>query len=232
MPRVLITGANRGIGLEFARQYARDGWDVLACCRSTSSDLEGMEGVEVHHLDVTDHAAVESLAASLSGLPIDVLINNAGVNGQTSSSDRSFANQAFGNTDYENWRETLEINLIAPMKLAECFVDSVAASRQKKIVTLSSEFGSISRNDMGGFYRYRSSKAGVNAVMRSMAVDLEKLGILAVALHPGWVRTDLGGDNADIDVQTSVSGMRSVIASLTREQVGDVIDYDGRVVPY
>lgn len=232
MPTVLITGANRGLGLEFTRQYARDHWKVLACCRAASDELSAIEQASIHELDVTDHAAIESLASTLSGTAIDVLINNAGVNGQASMSDRSASSQAFGNTDYDNWRKTLEINLLAPMKIAEAFIDHVQGSELKTIVTLSSHLGSISDNRMGGFYSYRSSKAGVNAIMKSMSLDLIDQGVLAVALHPGWVRTDLGGENAEISPVESVAGMRRVIAGLKPEQLGKVIAWNGEEVPY
>lgn len=232
MPTVLVTGANRGLGYEFARQYSADGWRVLAVCRKPSAELEKLDNVSVHLLDVTDHKAIEALADTLSGVAIDVLINNAGVNGQTSFEDRGFGNQAFGNTDYENWRNTLEINLLAPMKMAESFVEHVAASQEKKILTLTSQVGSIAENTSGGFYRYRASKAGVNAIMKSMSIDLLPREILALSLHPGWVRTDLGGENAEISPETSVTGMREVIANLTADKLGDVIAYSGETVPY
>src|SRR5690606_7002309 len=140
--------------------------------------------------------------------------------------------QRFGQMDYADWERTLRINVLAPMKMAECFVEHVARSTEKKIVTLTSMLGSIGMNTTGGLYGYRASKAAVNAVMRSMSIDLRERGILAIAMHPGWVRTDMGGRDADIDAATSVSGMRRVIAALTTDDLGHVFAYDGSRLPY
>ena len=232
MPTVLITGAARGLGLEFVRQYAADGWRVVACCRTASADLQAIDGVEIRTLDVTDHDAIEKLADDLSDTPIDVLLNVAGVNGQLGIDDRSPETQAFGNTNFDNWRKTLEINLLAPMKIAESLASHVMASAQKKIVTLTSEFASMTLNKTGGFHSYRTSKAGVNAMMKSMALDVKEQGILTLALHPGWVQTDMGGAQAPITAETSVRGMRAVIANLTPDQSGQFIAYSGEVLPY
>lgn len=228
----LVTGANRGLGLEFARQYSRSGWRVLACCRSSSAELEGLKHVDVYQLDVTDHAGIEALAAELSGVEIDVLINNAGVNGQASMDDRSPETQAFGNTDYENFMRTLRINLFGPLKVAESFVDHVASSKRKTIANVTSLYGSIGSNESGAFYAYRASKSGLNAITKSMAVDLKDCGVVAVGLHPGWVATDLGGTNADISPEESVAGMRQVLANLNPSNSGKVIAYSGEIVPY
>ena len=232
MPVVLITGSNRGLGLEFARQYGSAGWRVLACCRTSSPHLEAIKNVEIYRLDVTDHARVDALAKTLEGTPIDILINNAGVNGQAGMEDRSPETQAFGNTDYESFMQTLRVNLFGPMKMAESFVEHVAASEQKRLANLTSFYGSIAGNDTGAFYSYRASKAGVNAITKSMAIDLKDRGILAVALHPGWVATDLGGPNASIRPDESVSGMRKVLAALTESDSGKMIAYTGEVVPF
>jgi NAD(P)-dependent dehydrogenase (short-subunit alcohol dehydrogenase family) len=218
------------------RQYAADGWRVLACARGQSAELarlaEAYPQICRHALDVTDHLMVERLATALSGEPIDVLLNNAAVYGAVGFADGGMGNQGFGHTDYTDWIHTLEVNVLGPMKMSEAFVEHVAMSEQKKIITLSSIVGSMELNTVGGLYRYRSSKAAVNAIMKSMSVDLLARGILAVAVHPGWVRTDMGGPNAEIEAETSVAGVRKVIAALTKKQLGRVINYDGNTLPY
>src|SRR5690606_32195770 len=140
--------------------------------------------------------------------------------------------QRFGVMDYDEWAHTLRVNVMAPMRMAECFVDHVARSEEKKIITLTSMLGSMGLNTSGGLYGYRSSKAAVNAVMKSMSIDLAERGILAVALHPGWVKTDMGGGDAPVDVVTSIAGMRRVIAGLAPDAVGRVYAYDGSQLPY
>lgn len=236
MDTVLITGANRGLGLEFAKQYAAGGWRVIACSRHSSPGLAGLiglqPGVMPFALDVTDSGQIERLAAELAGEAIDVLINNAGTMGKSAFGGSASADQRFGNTNYEDFENILRANVMGPLKMAEAFVEHVARSRQKKIVTLSSVLGSVSLNTSGGLYCYRASKAAVNAIVKSMSIDLAERGILAVALHPGWVRTEMGGANAAIDAVASVSGMRGVIAALTRDSLGNVISYDGNVLPY
>ncbi|HZF15900.1 MAG TPA: SDR family oxidoreductase [Steroidobacteraceae bacterium] len=229
MPAVLVTGASRGIGLEFVRQFSADGWRVIAGCRQPQGAAElaklaaGSAGrVTVHPLDVLEHAGIDRLSAQLAQTPLDVLINNAGVGGQ----------QKFGEANYALWLETFRVNTLGPMKVAEAFAKQVAAGGEKKIVTLTSVMGSIGQNNLGGMYGYRSTKAAANAVMRSMAIDLKRLGIIAIAMHPGWVKTDMGGPQAQIDVATSVGGMRRVIAGLKREDSGSFLGYDGKQLPW
>ncbi|MEE4185712.1 MAG: SDR family oxidoreductase, partial [Gammaproteobacteria bacterium] len=218
MSTVLITGANRGLGLEFARQYAASGWSVIACSRNPGAELEalvaGSANVRWHALDVTDHSAIEALAAELAETPVDVLLNNAGFYGRVSFADGGVAHQAFGATDFANWQRVLQVNLFAPMKMAEAFIQHVKRSDQKKIVTLSSMLGSMALNTLGGMYAYRTSKAAVNMMMHSMGIDLGKQGVTAVAMHPGWVRTDMGGPGAEIEAEESVAGVIRVIAEL------------------
>jgi NAD(P)-dependent dehydrogenase (short-subunit alcohol dehydrogenase family) len=240
MPTVLVTGASRGLGLEFARQYAADGWRVLAGVRSParSTELAGLAAgsaglIEVHPLDVADHASIDALAARLAGTPIDVLLNNAGTMGKGEFGRQGLAMDRFGASDFEDWAQTFRINAFAPMKMAEAFVAHVGASEQKKIVSITSVVGSIARNTIGGLYSYRASKAALNAIMRSMSVDLgRRHGIIAAPLHPGWARTDMGGGRADISAAQSVSGCRSVIAGLTREGAGRYWAYDGSELPW
>ncbi len=230
MPTVFITGANRGLGLEFARQYLDDGWDVIATCRNAgqATALKALAGssagtLAVHGMAVDDDGAITALAQDLSGQAIDVLINNAGVMGPRLS---------FGELDSAAWAEVLRINVIAPLKVAEAFVGHVARSDQKKIVTVSSKMGSMTDNTSGGSFIYRSSKAGVNAAMRSLSFEVAPQGIASAMLHPGWVRTDMGGPNGLIDATESVSGMRSVIAALDADMSGRFWNYDGTEIPW
>jgi NAD(P)-dependent dehydrogenase (short-subunit alcohol dehydrogenase family) len=232
MKTALITGANRGIGLEFARQYATDGWHVLACSRypEKSDELNKLaarhpERVKIHALDVSDHVQIDRLAQLLADESIDLLINNAGI---YPDSDKS----GFGHTDYAEWLQAFRINTVAPLKMTEAFAAQISRSEQKTIVTITSKMGSIADNSGGGSYLYRSSKAAVNMVVKSLAIDLKPIGITAVVFHPGWVKTDMGGPNALISAEQSVSGIRQVIAKLTMAESGKFFAYDGQIIPW
>lgn len=237
MPKsVLVTGANRGLGLEFVRQYTADGWRVHACCRSPDGAAELGEWrtrhaglVSVHALDVADFGAIDALAASLAGSPLDLLINNAGIYAPEPG-QRDENGQSFGNMDYKFWETAFLINALAPFKLAEALVENVAASEWRRIVTISSGMGSISQTD-GGYHAYRSSKAAVNMIMTGLALELRERGIRVAALSPGWVRTRMGGASARLSVEESVAGMREQIAALDGP-VGGILRYDGSVVPW
>ncbi|MAE44573.1 MAG: short-chain dehydrogenase [Magnetovibrio sp.] len=227
MPTVLITGANRGIGFEFARQYADGGWRVIATCRdpANAGELSALGGdIEVHGLDVTDHVRIQALAKSLERSAIDLLLSNAGVSGPRPN--------PFGGIDYQSWMEVLSVNAMSPLKLCECFVDHVARSDLKRIVAVTSKMGSIAENSSGGSYIYRSSKTALNAVMKSLSVELASRRVIVAVLHPGWVRTDMGGPGALIEARTSVAGMRQVIAGLKLEDSGGFFNYDGAGIPW
>ena len=228
-PTLLITGANRGLGLEFVKQYAEAGWQVVACCRwpDDAKELNALADqysgqIEIYALDVADFEQIDALALLLQGKPIDLLINNAGV----------YPQSEFGRVDYEAWAEAFHINAMAPMKMVEAFAQHVAASSHKKIVTLTSKMGSIDDNTSGGSYIYRSTKAAGNMVMKSLAVDLKPMGIASTILHPGWVRTDMGGPNGLIDAPESVAGMRKVIEVLSLATSGRFVAYDGKIIPW
>lgn len=232
MKTLLITGANRGIGLEFVRQYAAEGWRVFACCRKpAAADLlnrlvnQFPDRIQAHALDVTAHQQIEQLAQTLTGQPIDLLINNAGVY----PPDRG---DAFGKTDYAAWQHAFEVNTMAPLKMTEAFIKQVARSELKTIVTITSKMGSVTDNRGGGSYIYRSSKAGVNIVVKSLSIDLNPQKIIAVVLHPGWVKTDMGGPGALITTEQSVTGMRRVIGNLTLQDSGKFYAFDGQIVPW
>ncbi len=232
MATVLVTGASRGLGLEFVRQYGAEGWEVLACARAPerAEDLQALAAssagkVTVHALDVTDFQAIDALAHRLQNVPIDLLINNAGTMGSRGAT--------FGSSDFADWDDTFRLNTFAPMKMAEAFAPHVARGAHKKIVSISTIMASLARNNMGGFYAYRASKAALNAIMVSLAIDLgRRHGIAVAAIHPGWVRTDMGGPRAEIDPRRSVEGMRRVIAGLAREQGGRFWGYDGSELPW
>ena len=227
MPSVLITGANRGLGLEFTRQYAADGWQVFAACRdpARARNLAAVEGdVSAETLDVDDGPQVAALANKLSGQPIDVLINNAGIYGPKDVTRDTVV--------YDAWGQVFRTNAMSPLAVSAAFAANVAQGGQKKIITLSSIMGSIAENDSSGDFIYRSSKAAVNAVMKSLAGDLKSEGITVAVLHPGWVRTDMGGPDAAIEAPESVTGMRAVIAGLKESDSGRFLNYDGTEIPW
>jgi NAD(P)-dependent dehydrogenase (short-subunit alcohol dehydrogenase family) len=175
-------------------------------------------------LDVTNDAQIDTLSRQLSGVAIDLLFNNAGTYGQWDS--------RFGNSDVAQWMAALRTNVIAPMKVMEAFVDQVARSQQRVIAGMSSKMGSMADNSSGGSYVYRSSKAALNAVLVSAAHDLRDRGIKVVALHPGWVRTDMGGPDGEISVAQSVTSLRRTIAALTPADSGRFLDIDGSKIPW
>jgi len=230
MPVILLTGANRGLGLELAHQYAKDNWRVIACCRDPENAhnlkqlATDMPQLTLHMLDVQNADHLQSLADSFKEQPIDILLNNAGVYGQKDA--------YFGNTDSDRWLNTFKINTIAPMKIMEAFVDNVAASEIRIIASMSSKMGSIADNSSGGSYVYRSSKSALNMVMASAAIDLQPRGITSVILHPGWVRTDMGGPNGEMSVEESVTAMRRTLAGITAKDNGCFFEIDGSIIPW
>jgi NAD(P)-dependent dehydrogenase (short-subunit alcohol dehydrogenase family) len=227
MPTVLVTGANRGLGLEFARQYAADGWQVLAACRSPEAAMElqriaveSNRRIRVLEMDVTDAASVRAAAEGLKGEAIDLLLNNAGIGGPPA--------QRIGSLDYAAWAKVLDTNALGPMRVVEAFLENVAKSHLKQVVTITSGMGSIEDNTSGGRYAYRSSKAAVNMVMKSLSVDLAPRGITCVVMNPGWVRTDMGGAGGKLSPEESIRAMRSVIASLKAKDSGRFLNYTGK----
>lgn len=229
MPNVLITGANRGIGLEFTRQYAEAGWQVFACSRHTDArELNALADkytgkISLHTLDVADSNQIENLARQLKGTPIDVLLNNAGIYPGGNK-------ETFGSIDYDAWVKAFQVNTMAPLKMAESFAENVAKSSEKKIVNITSKMGSIDDNTSGGYYLYRSSKTALNMVVKSLSLDLAPRGITTIVLHPGWVQTDMGGSNAPTPPDRSVAGMRRVIAGLSLKDSGKFYDFNGQEI--
>jgi NAD(P)-dependent dehydrogenase (short-subunit alcohol dehydrogenase family) len=228
---ILVTGASRGIGLEFVRQYAAAGWRVHAACRQPAGAAmlqalahEHAGRVHVHPLEVTDGQQRARLAAALRHEPLDILLNNAGVWGGEG--------QAFGSSNEQEWLHGLRVNAIAPLLMMEAFADPVARSRRRLMANMSSRMGSIADNQMGGYYPYRSSKAALNMITMSAAIDLRPRGITCVVLHPGWVRTDMGGPEAEISPERSVTGLRAVLDRIGPQDSGAFFDYDGSRIPW
>ena len=236
MPHVFITGANRGLGLEHARQYVDQGWQVTVTARDpeAATDLQALcerhgDALRIVQLDVTDHAAIEALAEQLDGTPIDILLNNAGSFGPAGAPE-GMAYQSLANMDYGIWRELLEINLLAPFKIAVALRPNLIAGDQRLLVMMSTGLASITENLHGGAYAYRSSKAGLNILARGMAAEWPDL--IVIAMSPGWCRTDLGGPDAPIDPVDSVRAQQALYSRLGSADTGRFIDMDGETVPW
>jgi NAD(P)-dependent dehydrogenase (short-subunit alcohol dehydrogenase family) len=228
MTTVLITGANRGIGLEFAKQYAAEGADVIACCRAPGkadalNALAKTAGFKVMALDVTSPKSVAALKTALAGQPVDILINNAGVGGPR--------NEPRGSINFDAWVETLKTNSVAPMLVSLALHDNLKAGKLKKLITITSMMGSIA-NHGGGAYAYRASKAAVNSVMHGLSKEWAKDGIAVGIYHPGWVKTDMGGASAPVTPQDSVKGLRAQIAGLNAAKSGAYLDYTGQEIAW
>ncbi len=229
MNTVVITGANRGLGLEFVRQYLADGWHVIAGCRAPESavelnKLQEQGSLMVLPLDVAKQQSRESFCKAIGDTAIHLLINNAGVYGPAST--------PLGQVDEDLWLEVLRVNTVAPLKMVELLRRNLVNAESSTVAIVSSKMGSIDDNDSGALYMYRSSKSAVNSVAKSLSIDLKEEQIKVVALHPGWVLTDMGGPNALIDAPTSISGLKRVLDHLTPEQSGSFIAYDGTMIPW
>lgn len=231
MKTVLITGANRGIGLEHARRYAERGAKVWATARTPDeapelADLAAMHkgSVQVLSYDARDAAAPATLKAALGDTALDLLFANAGAMGNR--------RQSFGDVDAEGVLDLVRVNALAPLQLAEALADNVAASERKTIALQTSLMGSIADNGSGGAYQYRVSKAALNMIGRSVANDLRGRGVKVVLLHPGWVRTRMGGPGGKISVEECIEGQQRILDALTPEQSGRFFNYDGRELPW
>lgn len=227
MASVLVTGANRGLGLEFVKQYLAAGERVYAAARAPGPELSSLARQEprlsLHTLDLAGLASIDALAQELSGIAIDVLINNAG----------SFGGEAqrLGHIDYGAFVDTLQVNTLAPLRMAEAFVEHVARSERKLIAAVTSGMGSIA-DTSGGYYAYRASKAALNMSYRNLALDLRARGVTVCVVNPGWVQTDMGGAQAPTTPEVSIAGMRRVFDKLTLAQSGSFMDYRGGTLPW
>jgi NAD(P)-dependent dehydrogenase (short-subunit alcohol dehydrogenase family) len=213
-PTALITGVSRGLGKELARQYAADGWKVIGTERG--------EGVQ-YPLDVRNYQEVAQLKKKLKGEPIDLLFCNAGISGKKGMAPGSF--------DFGSWEEVLRVNLLGPAALAEALIDNVAASERRTIAMMSSRLGSISESS-GMTLPYSTSKAALNMLVKGLAATLASRNITVVALSPGWVRTDMGGEGAPLSPEASVRGLRKVIAGLKPADSGKFFSHDGSAIPW
>jgi NAD(P)-dependent dehydrogenase (short-subunit alcohol dehydrogenase family) len=220
VPTILVTGAGRGLGLELARQYAQDGWRVIGTVRD--GDLKTI-GAQTLKADVTNMAEVKALAKELEGEPIDVLFCNAGIIGKRG--------MALGSFDYAAWENVLRVNLLGAAAVIEALIDNVAASERKTVAVMSSRLGSIAETS-GMTLPYATSKAALNLLAKGLAATLDTRGIVVVALSPGWVKTDMGGEGAALTPETSVRGLRTVLGGLRREDSGKFFSYDGSQIPW
>ena len=238
MPTTLITGASRGLGLEFVRQYAAAGWDVIACARKPeqAAELQTLKrrwsgSVFVEPLDVTNAQQVESLAGRYAHQPIDVLINNAGDIGPRGAHRERINEQFFGSLNYDAWLKLFEVNTLGPMRMAEAFASSVERGSEKKMVFISSTTAS----NVEGIYNifsYCSTKAALNKCVTMLARAVKDRGIVVAAFCPGHAKTELGGAGATVEVADSIAAMRKLIAKLTMNDSGTFTRYNGARVPW
>jgi NAD(P)-dependent dehydrogenase (short-subunit alcohol dehydrogenase family) len=224
---VLITGTNRGLGLEFVKQFAIEGYQVIACTRKINKKdelhqlQEKFKTISICKLDIANFSSIDQFA-KLFKKPIDILINNAGV----------YPDSSVDHVDYKSWLDAFKINTLAAFKMTKAFLPHLKKGQLKKIASLTSKMGSIDDNSGGGEYIYRSSKTALNMVMKSLSIDLKPYDLSVITLHPGWVRTDMGGPNGLIEVDESVAGMKHQIDKLTIRTSGQFIAYDGKKIPW
>ena len=227
---ILITGTNRGIGLEFVKHYLKNNEKVIATYRNKNSAKDLLElknttsNLSLVELDVSNSNSINKFASKITDQPIDTFINNAGVFGPR--------NNEFGNFNAKEWLHVFNINTIAPLLITQKILKNLRLGKNKKLVFISSKVGSIEENTGGGMYIYRSSKTALNQVIKSLSIDFKDENFIAAALHPGWVQTDMGGPNALIDTKTSVKGMTEVIDSLVLKNSGRFYNYDGSSIPW
>jgi NAD(P)-dependent dehydrogenase (short-subunit alcohol dehydrogenase family) len=230
MSRYVVTGTNRGIGLEFVRQLLTQGHTVVATARDprTEPALQAMQQTNSQltllPLDLSDENSINTFAGQVGTTPVDVLINNAGIYGPRQAS--------LGQLRTADWEEVMLVDLIAPIMLTQALLPALRRGTDKRIAFLSSIMGSIADNSGGGAYLYRSAKAGLNQAVKSLAVDLAREQFIVLPLHPGWVKTDMGGPNAQIDVHTSVTGMLQRIQTAGSAESGKFLNYDGNTIAW
>lgn len=220
MQTVLITGANRGIGLALSKTYLAQGWQVLAVCRNASPELVESGARVIAGVDVTDQVALDKLADTFTGKKIDVLINNAGI----------LQREALGNLDYASIEQQFKVNAIAPLRVTEAFLGNL--QRGTKVAFITSRMGSIGDNTSGSYYGYRMSKAALNAAAISLARDLQPKGIAVAVLHPGYVQTAMVNFGGDISAEESAQRLSQRIADLTLENSGTFWHSNGEILPW
>ncbi|MFC3151359.1 SDR family oxidoreductase [Litoribrevibacter euphylliae] len=217
---VVITGANRGIGLELARHYQAQGDQVIGVCRETSDELDEVASMVIEHIDVSNINAIEQLKIFLSNQSIDILINNAGL----------FINETLSNMDFETIEQQMEVNAYGPLKVTLALLPQLKEG--SKIANITSRMGSIADNTSGAYYGYRASKAALNAFGKSLAEDLKSQGIAVAQLHPGFVQTRMVGFNGDISPQDAAKGLAARIEELNMENTGGFWHSNGEVLPW
>lgn len=244
MPTVLVTGANRGLGLEFTRQYAADGWRVIACCRTPDKAAalrtlaEGGELIQIEKLDITNDESIASLKSKLKGRPLDILINNAGIfsgtgiDGHVFLEGESDDSQHFGSIDPAAWAKSFRANAIAPVMVTQALTQNLALGKERKAVMISSKMGSITSISREGDTAYRTSKAALNAAVKSISFTLKDEKIIVVSFHPGWVKTDMGSQSAELTPKESIASMRKVISTFAPKDSGRFFNYDGQPLPW
>lgn len=227
---IAITGASRGIGLELVRQWAARGAKVLAAAREPlqATELQALakrlpERVHVHRCDVTGEADVAAFARAYEGVPVDVLVNNAGVMG---------SREPLARVDLADVSKTFEANAVGPLRVTRALLPNLRIGSRKLVLHLSSKMASISDNGSGGYYAYRMSKVALNMMSKSLAVDLEPEGISSVVVHPGWVQTSMGGPHAPVSVEASAAALIELATTLDRSASGSFIDWTGRPIPW
>lgn len=228
---ILVTGANRGIGLTFVQALLSQGMTIYACCRQPEKATELLKLQQKHPhlqllpLDLTNEQSIANIASSLQGVALDWLINNAGIAGDTGVT--------VGNISAQNFLNVLHTNVIGQVQLSDQLLPNLEAGNDKLIITISSRMGSISDNDSGRSYAYRTSKAALNAVMRSFAIDVKSRDIKVMLFHPGWVQTDMGGEQASLSAEESVQGMLSVIDQHGHNAHAETVwRYDGDTIDW
>jgi NAD(P)-dependent dehydrogenase (short-subunit alcohol dehydrogenase family) len=232
MPTLLVTGSNRGLGLEWVRHHAQKGWQVLATCRDPEQADELRQlayqfpKIVIHPLDVTRADQIAVLANTLSGTPIDLLVNNAGVYFE------KWAQDALKRINYHDWEESFRTNCLGAVRVTEAFYKNVAMSDKKLVVVITSHMGCISDITNAHDYAYRSSKAALNASMKGMSLELKQYGVGLLLLHPGWVKTRMGGNNAPLTPKQSVDGMVNQVSNFTQAMSGEFYRYDGTKMPW
>lgn len=232
MLTILVTGSNRGIGLEWVRQYAKLGWRVYATCRypEQADALQHLadthSGVSVHRLDVTNTEHIQQLAHELHDHPLDILLNNAGVYFEQWGKDK------LGSIDYAAWLETFKVNVLGAVHVTEAMRNTLARSEKRLVVMTTSHMGSISEIAGPNDYAYRSSKAALNAAVKGLTYELAPLGIGILLVHPGWVRTRMGGNQGRFSVSESVDNMRKLVDKFQIKDSGRFYRYDGAIIPW
>ncbi|MXY05040.1 MAG: SDR family oxidoreductase [Gammaproteobacteria bacterium] len=226
MATVLVTGASRGIGSELVKQYSADGAEVIACVRDTAAapGLDGVNGnVRVVQMDTGSPESIAAAVAQVGDQALDVVINNAGYVGG--------AKQGIDDVDLDEWHRTLDINTIGPLLIARAFKANLAASGDGKLMNVTSQLAA-STWPFGGMLVYSSTKAALSKVAQILALDWKEDPITVALVHPGWVRTDMGGPNAEISAEESASGIRALIAGMTKADSGKFYKWNGDIHPW